>query len=256
MEGVGHYRGALLGLATGDALGAPVEGMPLGTFAPVEDIIGGGIHRLKPGYWTDNTSMALCLAESLVEKRGFDSIDQLGRYLRWFREGYFSCTGECFGIVNTTREAILRFEETREPYCGSTEPQKAGNGSIMRLAPVSLFFARHPKEAIERSAESSRTTHGAEDTVDGCRYLGALLFGAVNGAGKDELLSERYCLVPGYWKEKPLTAEIDEIARGGSFKRKEPPKIRGLGYVVRSLEAARSGPLTRASRSRRDVSWQ
>jgi ADP-ribosyl-[dinitrogen reductase] hydrolase len=93
MEGVGHYRGALLGLATGDALGAPVEGMPLGTFAPVEDIIGGGIHRIKPGYWTDNTSMALCLAESLIEKRGFDSIDQLGRYLRWFREGYFSCRG-------------------------------------------------------------------------------------------------------------------------------------------------------------------
>lgn len=92
----------------------------------------------------------------------------------------------------------------------------------MRLAPVPLFFARHPKEAIERSAESSRTTHGAEDTVDGCRYLGALLFGAVNGAGKDELLSERYCPVPGYWKEKPLTAEIDEVARG-SFKRKEPP---------------------------------
>lgn len=237
MKKIGHYRGALLGLATGDALGAPLEGMPLGTFAPVEDIFGGGFHRLEPGYWTDDTSLALCLAESLVEKRGFDPIDQLGRYLRWLREGYFSSTGECFGIGNTTREAILRFEETREPYCGSTDPQKAGNGSIMRLAPVPLFFARRPKEAIERSAESSRTTHGAEHAVDGCRYLGALLLGAVNGAGKDELLSERYCPVTGYWKEKPLIAEIDEVARG-SFKRKEPPEIRGLGYVVRSLEAA------------------
>src|SRR5829696_3470761 len=197
----------------------------------------GGFHRLEPGYWTDDTSLALCLAESLVQKRGHDPIDQLGRYLRWFREGYFSSMGECFGIGNMTREAILWFEETREPHCGSTDPQKAGNGSIMRLAPVPLFFARRPKEAIERSAESSRTTHGAEDAVDGCRYLGALLVGAVNGAGKDELLSERYCPVPGYWKEKPLTAEIDEVARG-SFKRKEPPEIRGLGYVVRSLEAA------------------
>jgi len=237
MKKIGDYRGALLGLATGDALGAPLEGMPLGTFAPVEDIIGGGFHRLEPGYWTDDTSLALCLAESLVQKRGHDPIDQLGRYLRWFREGYFSSMGECFGIGNMTREAILWFEETREPHCGSTDPQKAGNGSIMRLAPVPLFFARRPKEAIERSAESSRTTHGAEDAVDGCRYLGALLVGAVNGAGKDELLSERYCPVPGYWKEKPLTAEIDEVARG-SFKRKEPPEIRGLGYVVRSLEAA------------------
>jgi len=105
----------------------------------------------------------------------------------------------------------------------------------MRLAPVPLFFARRPKEAIERSAESSRTTHGAEDAVDGCRYLGALLVGAVNGAGKDELLSERYCPVPGYWKEKPLTAEIDEVARG-SFKRKEPPEIRAgvRGALARS----------------------
>ena len=237
MKLIERYRGSLLGLAIGDALGAPLEGMPPGSFAPVEDMVGGGAHGLEPGHWTDDTSMALCLAESLVEKCGFDPVDQLERYLRWFREGYLSSTGECFGIGNTTRESLLRFEETREPYCGSTDPNKAGNGSIMRLAPVPLFFAQRPEEAIERSAESSWTTHGAENAVDACRYLGALLVGAVSGAGKDELLSERYCPVSGYWERKPLVPEIDEVATG-SFKRKEPPEIRGLGYVVRSLEAA------------------
>ena len=232
-----RYRGSLLGLATGDALGAPFEGKPPGSFAPVEDMTGGGFHGIEPGQWTDDTSMALCLAESLVEQRGFYPVDQLRRYLRWFREGYMSSTGRPFGIGGTTTEALLRFEETGEPYCGPTDPNRAGNGSIMRLAPVPLFFGQGPQEAIERSAESSLTTHGAREAVDGCRYLGALLVGAVSGAGKEELLSERYCPVAGYWEERPLAPGIDEVA-SGSFKRKEPPEIRGTGYVVRSLEAA------------------
>ena len=214
-----------------------MEGLPPGSFTPVEDMIGGGFHRIEPGQWTDDTSLALCLAESLVEKRSFDPVDQLERYLRWFREGHLSSTGRCFGIGSTTMEALLRFEETGEPYGGSTDPNRAGNGSIMRLAPVPLFFGERPQEAIERSAESSRTTHGAKEAVDGCRYLGALLVGAVSGASKEELLSERYCPVTGYWEEHPLAPRIDRVA-SGSFKRKDPPEIKGSGYVVQSLEAA------------------
>ncbi len=236
MDQLKRYRGSLLGLAAGDALGAPLEGLPPRSFSPVDDMIGGGSHGFPPGYWTDDSSMALCLVESLTE-RGFDPADQLERYLRWFREGHLSSIGECFGTGNTTRKAILRFEETHEPYCGPTDPETAGNGSIMRLAPVPLFLAGRPKEAIERSAESSRTTHGAENAVDGCRYLGALLVGAANGVGKEELLSERYSPVPRYWEERPLAPEVDEVA-AGSFKRKEPPEIEGSGYVARSLEAA------------------
>jgi ADP-ribosyl-[dinitrogen reductase] hydrolase len=237
MDQLKRYRGPLLGLATGDALGAPLEGLPPGSFTPIQDMTGGGFHGLEQGQWTDDTSMALCLAESLIEMCSFDPVDQLERYVRWFREGYLSSKGYCFGMGNTTREALLRFEETREPYCGSMDPQKAGNGSIMRLAPVPLYYASDPREAIERSGESSRTTHGAENAVDACRYLGALIWGAVNGASKEELLSERYAPSPGYWEENPLAHEIEEVA-GGSFKRKEPPEIKGSGYVVRSLEAA------------------
>ncbi len=237
MDSLERYRGSLLGLATGDALGAAVEFMEPGSFEPLTGMIGGGPHGLEAGYWTDDTSMALCLAESLIECGGFDPADQLSRYVRWFREGHLSSTGLCFDIGNTTVEALRRFERTGEPYCGSTDPRAAGNGSIMRLAPVPLFFAQQPEEAIERSADSSRTTHAAENAVDACRYFGALLVGAVRGAGKEDLLSERYSHVPGYWEEKPLTPEMDEVA-SGSLKRKEPPEIRGSGYVVRSLEAA------------------
>jgi ADP-ribosyl-[dinitrogen reductase] hydrolase len=234
-----RVRGALLGLAAGDAVGTTLEFRPPGTFAPIGDLVGGGPFDLRPGEWTDDTSMALCLAESLVECRGFDARDQMARFVRWWRDGHLSSTGRCFDIGITTSEALARFERGggRDPYAGSTDPVSAGNGSIMRLAPVPLCFAADPRTAIERSADSSRTTHGATAAVDACRYLGALLVGAARGARRDALLSDRFCPLPGYWDEHPLTDRIDEIARG-SFRRRDPPEIRGTGYVVESLEAA------------------
>lgn len=232
-----RYRGSLMGLAVGDALGAAVEFMPPGTFAPLTDMIGGGPHDLRAGEWTDDMSMAVCLAESLVERRGFDPVDQLRRYLRWYREGYRSSTGVCFDIGITVRQALHRFERDECAYCGSADPSTAGNGSLMRLAPVPLFYARDPLAALVWSGESSRTTHGAAAAVDACRYFAALIVGALNGVAKDALLGERYSPVPGYWDAHPLVPEIDEVARG-SFRDRQPPEITGSGYVVRSLEAA------------------
>jgi ADP-ribosyl-[dinitrogen reductase] hydrolase len=237
MRSVGHYRGSLLGLAAGDALGTTLEFRNPGSFSPIDDIVGGGPFGLGPGEWTDDTSMALCLAESLVECRGFDPQDQLRRYVRWYREGHLSCRGRCFDIGGTVSSALRRFEQTGEPYCGATDPYSAGNGSIMRLAPVPLFFAQAPREAIARAADSSRTTHGAPEAVDACRYLAALIVGAVQGAPKEDLLSDHYCPATGLWDDEPLAPRIAEIA-SGSFRNREPPDIRGGGYVVHSLEAA------------------
>jgi ADP-ribosyl-[dinitrogen reductase] hydrolase len=237
MQPIERYRGCLLGLATGDALGTTLEFQLPGTFTPIKDMIGGGPFGLQPGEWTDDTSMALCLAESLIEQNGFVPIDQLQRYLKWYKAGHLSSTGQCFDIGNTTSSALMRFEKTGEPYCGSTNPRSAGNGSIMRLAPVPLFFAQNPEDAIAFSGASSRTTHGAETAVDACRYLGALLVGAINGASRDQLLSAYYSPIPNYWQENPLVDEIDAIA-AGSFKHRQPPEIQGSGYVVESLEAA------------------
>ena len=173
----------------------------------------------------------------MTERQGFDPVDQLERYLRWADDGHLSSNGICFDIGNTVRDALMTFRDTREPYCGSTDPKSAGNGSLMRVAPVPLFFARTPVEAIDKSAESSRTTHGAVAAIDACRYHAALILGALQGAGKAELLAEKFSPVPDYWRERPLCGEIDEVARG-SFKRREPPAITGSGYVVKGLEAA------------------
>jgi ADP-ribosyl-[dinitrogen reductase] hydrolase len=232
-----RFRGCLLGLAVGDAVGTALEFHPPGSFQPIDDLVGGGPFQLNPGEWTDDTSMALCLAESLVECRAFEPRDQMQRYLRWFRQGYLSSNGRCFDIGNTVRQALLRFESTGDPYSGSRDHYSAGNGSLMRLAPVAMFYALQPEEAIERSGESSRTTPGAQEAVDACRYMGGLLVGALSGAPKDRLLSDCFCPVEGLWDRQPLAPAIEMVAKG-SYKDRQPPEIKGSGYVVRSLEAA------------------
>lgn len=234
---VDRASGALLGLAVGDALGAAVEFKQPGTFEPVTGMIGGGPHGLEPGQWTDDTSMALCLAHSLVARHGFDAGDQMRRYVHWYREGYLSSTGRCFDIGNATRAALNRFEGDGDPFAGSAAPDTAGNGSIMRLAPVPLFFRSDPRDAVRSAADSSRTTHAAPEAVDACRYMAGMIVGALGGASKDELLAPRYSPVPGLWDDEPLSPRIDDVANG-SYLRKEPPSIRGSGYVVQSLEAA------------------
>jgi ADP-ribosyl-[dinitrogen reductase] hydrolase len=234
-----RYRGALLGLAAGDALGTTLEFKRPGTFAPLADMIGGGPFHLKPGEWTDDTSMALCLAESLVETHGFDARDQMDRYCTWYERGHLSSTGRCFDIGNTVRDALETYRRTGNPFSGSESPDTAGNGSLMRLAPIPLFFASDPKQAIHYASESSRTTHGTKAAVDGCRYFAGLLVGALQGRPKAELLSSCFNPTdePSFWNENSLDQKIAAIA-AGSFKRKDPPEIRGTGYVVESLEAA------------------
>ncbi len=224
-----RYRGALLGLACGDALGTSVEFQPRGTFVPVTGMRGGGPFALAPGQWTDDTSMALCLAESLLACDGFDARDQMQRYRRWWREGHLSSTGRCFDIGNTVAAALHRFEETGEAFAGSDNPRAAGNGSLMRLAPVIL---RHfpDDDAIERcSADSSRTTHAAPEAVECCRLFARLLANALHGRAKDEVLEPRGIVLA----EPKLVA-----LAAGAYRDKPRDDIVGSGYAVESLEAA------------------
>ena len=232
-----RYQGCLIGLAVGDAVGTTVEFKKRDTFPDVTDMVGGGPFGLNPGEWTDDTSMALCLADSLITCGGFNPADQMDRYLRWRDEGYLSSNGRCFDIGITVSDALSRYRFAGQPFAGSTDPYSAGNGSLMRLAPVPMFFASDPELAIHMSGESSRTTHGAAACVDACRYFGGLILGAMQGEPKETLLAPRYTPAMGLWARQPLCPEIDEIA-AGSFKRKSRAEVVGSGYVVKSLEAA------------------
>ena len=214
----------------GDALGTTLEFKPPGTFQPISDMIGGGPFNLKAGDWTDDTSMALCLGESLVECGGFEPVDQMQRYVRWWQDGYLSCTGRCFDVGIAVAAALGKYQNTGHPFAGSTDPRSAGNGSLMRLAPVVLAYRATPEQAIHLAAESSRTTHGAQTCLDACKLYAALILAALAGRPKEQILS------PNLYQGS-LAPEIREIA-DGSFKQKNPPAIVGSGYVVRSLEAA------------------
>ncbi len=234
-------RGTLIGLAVGDALGAAVEFSAPGSFAPVTGYRSGGPHRLKPGEWTDDTSMALALADSIASV-GWDLNDQASRYVDWWQNGKYSVNGRCFDIGITTRNALNRFLVNKNALAsGSSLEQSSGNGSIMRLAPVPIRFADYYPDNIEGlsrlSDESSVTTHASEQCRSACRYLATVLAALVRAEDRAAVLSPDWKPLQMLNEIKPLHPLIQEVAEG-SFRHKQPPAIEGSGWVVKSLEAA------------------
>ena len=226
---IGRFQGALLGLACGDAVGTTLEFSSRGSFTPLVDMVGGGPFSLKPGQWTDDTSMALCLAESLIVKGGCDPHDQMTRYANWYEWGYWSSTGTCFDIGMATRAAIQNFLRSGEALAGSTDPHSAGNGSLMRLAPVAMRYCGDEALVQEMAALSSRTTHGAAECLDACRLFSVALSRALQGGDKTHVLD-----LAALRLQSP---QIQQIAQG-SYLHKSRDQIEGSGYVVKSLEAA------------------
>lgn len=221
--------GSLLGLACGDAVGTSVEFRSRGSFPPVTDMVGGGPFNLAPGQWTDDTSMALCLAESLLTKGGSDPADQMTRYLNWWHWGYLSSTGDCFDIGMTVRSALQRFEASKQPFAGSEDPSTAGNGALMRLAPVVLFY--FPDLALVQAfaVDSTRTTHAAPEAIDCTRLLAHVTASALAGSTRREMLNAAALNL--------ASPSVSALA-AGSYLTKAEAAIAGTGYSVASLEAA------------------
>ena len=227
-------EGSLLGLAVGDALGAPLEFVEHPALPVLTEMTGGGAYDLDPGQWTDDTSLAICIAESLTEV-GFNLTDQMQRFCRYWHEGYNSSRpGECFDIGGTTRRALARFEQTGSVFAGVTDFHTSANGSLMRLAPIPIAFWRSPTLAVLCAEQSSRVTHVAPLAVDACRYYAALIVGALNGATKAQLLDEG---VPAGIAPPPLTPAIGDLAQG-LFKRPRLGRVEASGFVVHTLDAA------------------
>jgi len=219
--------GALLGLAVGDALGATLEFTTRDSRPAITTLVGGGPFNLKPGQWTDDTSMALCLADSLIACRKLDPHDLLNRFVSWWRRGENSVTGSCFDIGNTTASSLRRFEQTGEVFA-ELDPAQAGNGSLMRLAPVVLFAGESADLAEELAFIQSRTTHPAREAHDACRYFSRLLHEAFSGGLKGDVLNDRA------WDGEPAVAAI----AAGGWRGKERSEISSSGYVIHTLEAA------------------
>lgn len=219
-------RGAFLGLAVGDSLGTTLEFTRRDTQPLHTEMLGGGPFDLRPGQWTDDTAMALALADSLISCSGFNPNDLASRFVSWWQDGTYSCTGNCFDIGITTREALARFVRTGDPFAGSTAPDTAGNGSLMRLAPVALYALHDASQADQLSRDQSRITHAAPPAIDACAYFVQLLREAILGQ-PDVLRSRTWC----------GDADIAAIA-AGSWRPKSRDQIRSSGYVIDTLEAA------------------
>jgi ADP-ribosyl-[dinitrogen reductase] hydrolase len=237
---IDKHRGCLVGLAVGDAVGTTVEFSARGSFPPVTDMLGGGPFNLKAGQWTDDTSMALCLAQSLIDCRMFDERDQMLNYRKWMTEGYYSSTGVLFDIGMTTSTALSKFLDTNDPYAGDTSEMSSGNGSIMRLAPIPMFYVGNTLDTFIYSRHSSKTTHASRSCLDSCSLMGLILNGLLRGVDKKDVLDmyEEYTYLSKTFNEKYIEKkEIAEIAKG-SYINKHIDDIVGSGYVIQSLEAA------------------
>lgn len=219
--------GCLLGLAVGDALGTTLEFTRRDSRPHHTEMLGGGPFGLQPGEWTDDTAMALALADSLLACNGLDPRDLMQRFVRWWQKGAYSCTGTCFDIGITTQGALARFRRTGEPYPGDTDEDSAGNGSLMRIAPVALWALSDPETASRLARDQSRTTHGAPQAVEACDLFVALLTAAIRGAGKS-------VLAPRPWAGHPAVQAV----ASGAWRDRDRTQVRASGYVIHALESA------------------
>ncbi|WP_309227297.1 ADP-ribosylglycohydrolase family protein [Zooshikella harenae] len=209
-----RIKGALVGLACGDAVGTTLEFKPKGSFTPIKDMVGGGPFNLEKGQWTDDTSMALCLAHSLLYQKGFDPTDQMNRYCNWYQHGYMSCNGECFDIGITVTKALNQYLKTNNPFCGSEDKYSSGNGSLMRLAPIPIFYQSNYEQCIFYAGESSRTTDASVECIEACKLFASLILSAFESDKKIE----------GIAHSKFIDFNYDDN--------------QGSGYVVESLNSA------------------
>ncbi|HTW38800.1 MAG TPA: ADP-ribosylglycohydrolase family protein [Steroidobacteraceae bacterium] len=229
-----RFLGALVGLAVGDALAAATEQLAPGTFSPARGLVGGGPYELPPGAWSDDTAMALCLADSLLSTRSFDARDQVDRYLRWREEGYLSATDRCVGLRDGVARALAVARWRRQLFPGSHEPRQLDPEPLSRVAPAVLFAFPDLEQGMRLAGDAARTTCQAPAVVEACRVLAAMLHVALCGGSKEEILAP------------PALAELDGSALRprirallrGRYLGKRPDQIRSGTTTTEALEAA------------------
>jgi len=213
--------GAMVGLAVGDAVGTTLEFTAKPEVPVLFDMVGGGPFSLAPGQWTDDTAMSLALADSLLRDHTLDLTDLMNRFVNWREHGQYSCTGACFDIGVATSRALDRYLSYGDPRAGSELPTDAGNGCVMRMAPVSVRFRKDWVVLFDVAKRQATTTHRAPEAIEYSGYLADIVADAISG-------------IP-----------LHELVTGGSaadvrdFRVGQPrDEVRGTGYVVDCVHAA------------------
>ena len=232
-------RGALMGLAVGDAVGTTNEFKVAGTFKPITDMVGGGPFLLKPGQWTDDTSMALCIADSLLAMGHYDSFDVMERYQRWFSKGYRSSTDRCFDIGGQVRAALFDFEHEQRVPVTAERSNRAGNGAIMRLAPIVIagFEHREIREIVVTAGLSARETHYSVEAEAATEVFAALLVGALLGWAPEHIINVGWASTGPAFDEMAARVISTDPAERAAWEKDTS------GYIVHGLRLAVHGLL-------------
>jgi len=235
---IDRYKGCFIALAVGDALGSPIQFKKRDTYPHVRGYTAGGVFNAAKGEYTDDTAMALCLAKSLINSHGFNAKNQLDTYIRWLNDGYMSTRDEAYDIGQTVLKSIAYYSKTGKTTTYLNHEKDSGNGSLMRLAPVIMYYAGDIDKAVLFAGKSSQTTHASRIAVDACRYFAYVLTLIFNGTSKQELFnSNGIDKMQNYFKNKSLHQEVMKIAKGSYFH-KSRKEIFSSGYVIHTMEAA------------------
>ena len=229
-----RFHGALVGLAIGDALAAATQFRKRGKFAPIGDLLGGGPFDVPRGAWTDDTAMALCLAESLLESSGFDARDQVERYTRWQRAGHLSATGQCLGITASVARALSAAQWRRQLFAGSHDPKALEKDPLVRVAPAVMFYFASAEDAIAQAAQAARVTAQSAELLAACRLFAAMLHAALSGLPKAEVLGPERAA----WRGRSgVSARLAALAAHAAQPR-NADELNPSGDALDALEAA------------------
>ena len=222
-------KGCIIGLAIGDAFGAPVEFMDKGSFPKVEKYLSGGSFGLSKGEWTDDTSQMLALMVSLHEQKGFVAEDFRDKLFLWLFDGLYTTRGKQIGAGKLTMKSLFHHRAKKTLISPFNLDKHSGNGSVMRLAPIPVFYHQQGLDIVlQKSAESSMVTHSSELCQQSCKYLGGVIHQLLSGSRKDHL----------FHSVKELTNDFDkEFDKLRRLNIKELD-VTNSGYCVSSLEAA------------------
>lgn len=233
-------RGGILGLAVGDALGVPVEFKSRAQLAnkPVKGMVGFGTHEQPAGTWSDDASLALCTAESLCGGYNLHSMSRT--FVNWLNEAYWTPYGRVFDVGHTTRNAIIRLEQGFNPEdAGLTEENDNGNGSLMRILPVALYFAFAESDLRKRAVMSaSRITHGHMRSQLACVLYSELVSRVCIGMDLSVSLAETRATFRDLLGSVPEELAAFHRTLDPDLGLRNENEIMGSGYVIHTLEAS------------------
>ena len=244
-----RFVGALIGLAIGDALGSSTQDRRAGTFAPIHDLVGGGPFALPRGAWSDDAAIALCLAESLLARNGFDARDQMRRYGRWQSEGHLSATGQALGITPSTTRALALAKWQTKRYAGSHDPAQLDPQPLSRIAPAVMFFYTSPQDAINHACEAARTTCQAPMVLEACRLFAALFYGALRGRSKADIFVPDPDILDLSRLRPAIAGLVSELAEPepGAAGRRVDGALHAALWAFRTTDNFRAGALRAAN---------